>query len=178
MRDRESAPTKPAIFNGEKVLCSDDLYEIVEKLSGDTAHSLQRFTRYAPTQGQFVLVLPFKHKKGIYSYLLHRSWVPGWDEHPNLAALTWPHEGDPTVGAQIFMKEVTGIDFNQQSFIPLGVCAASRWSGDSFYLFGIDLTGISELALRSTEAWVDAEGVIQSLDAQGISALARLKLVP
>lgn len=162
----------------EKVIYNDELFEIIEKENGEASGGLQRYTRYAPTQGQFVLVLPFKHKKNRYSYLMRRSWIAGWDNHPDLCAIDCPFEGDPAIGAQRLLKEVLGIEFDSEAFVPLGATAASRWSGDIYYLFGIDLTGAAELTLAESEVWVEEESLVQGLDAQAVAAYARLKLVP
>ncbi len=162
----------------EREIYADELYAIIERASHENKNNHQRFTRYVPSKGNFVLVMPYKRIKGRYYYLMERNWVPGWDMHPDLCAISGPAIEEPSQAAQHLFKQVTKIEFNAQAFVPLGAASASRWSGDTFYLFGLDVTGIHETIQGENLSWLEEEDLMQTLDSQAIVAISRLKLVP
>lgn len=158
---------------------ADELFEILEIESQDHPTQVQkRFTRFLPSKGSFVLVLPYKRIKGHYYYLLERIWVPGWDKHPDLCGISGPAFEEADVSAQMLIKSTTGVEYNPQSFVPLGVAAGSKFSGDITFLFGLDVTSLHETIKGETLVWVEEEELVQILDVHAIVAYSRLKMVP
>lgn len=158
----------------EKILYEDQVYTL-KRITTETGE--QTFLTHQESEGQMVLVLPFRKTMGKFSYLINRELVSGWDQHPDICGITIPVKYQPEVSAVHRLKELTGVEFNQKKLIHIGVCAASKNSGDTYFLFGLDLThNEDDLTVGSLE-WVDEKTVAESLDSQLIAALTRLKYV-
>lgn len=165
----------------EKIIYQDEEFAIIEteltEHAGEIQARVRRFTRFLPTNSQFVLVLPFKKERGRMSYLGLRQIVPGWDQHPDLCGIVTPAFLEPDRSAIQVLKDYSGIEFNQQALVTLGVCNASKWSQDTYYLYAMDLTGYHGDLSQTQLVWVDENELSNSLDPQLITAMTRLKVV-
>jgi hypothetical protein len=157
----------------EKFLFQDEDFAIV---SVEEDHIKGKYVRYLPSEGKFSLVVPYKKTMGKFVYLVKRELIPGWDSHPDLCSISLPVKYQPEVSAIHALKELTGIEFNQKALIHLGVCAASKRADDTFYLFSLDLSHLED-DLKAPLVWVDEKTLVESLDAQLVTALARLKFI-
>ncbi|MCK8060607.1 MULTISPECIES: hypothetical protein [unclassified Fusibacter] len=156
----------------ENIIFQDEDFAIVEV----EEHKKGKYVRYLPSEGKFSVVVPFKKTMGKFVYLAKRELVLGWDNHPDLCSISLPVKYQPEVSAVHALKELTGVEFNQKALIHLGVCAASKRADDTFYLFSMDLSHF-EGELDDSLIWVDEKTLVEALDAQLVTAVARLKYI-
>jgi hypothetical protein len=158
----------------DKILYEDDQISVIER---NITSPYSRFTNSSKNNGQFALVLPYKKSKGKYQYLVLRELIAGWDEHPDLCAMTAPVTNTSTEAALDLLKKYLQIDYNLQSLIQVGVCSASKYSSDMYYLYGVDVSGYHGEPMHEDLLWISQEDLTESLDSQLITTMVRLSYI-
>ncbi len=153
----------------KKVLYQDEEYELIAYNEND------KVLHYLPSDGEFVLVLPYKKSFSKMEFLVKREMVAAWDNHPDYCSLSIPLKYQPEVSAAYVIKEECDVKVEQKHLHHLGVCAASKRADDTFYLYAIDCSQYSENFETDNTHWVDEETLLKSNDAQLITAWARFK---
>ncbi|MDH8677339.1 hypothetical protein QE109_04220 [Fusibacter bizertensis] len=126
------------------------------------------------------LLLPFRKKGNTMQFLVKNEYIAGWDAHPDVCGIL------NTVTNDLYEKEMldqlkleTDIIIDSDELIRLGVCAIKRNSDLVCYLYSADLSKRNETieAEMDNYLWISEDRLMQSIDAQLLSAYARLKFL-
>lgn len=124
------------------------------------------------------LVLPYKKKLTQYQFLLHRELIPAWDQDKDLCGImTTATLADIETAILAALKDNYGYFGELSELLSLGVCAGGRDSSEVYYLYAIDLTKAKTQSVDSDGIWVNEETLLESIDAQLCTALARARFL-
>lgn len=153
-----------------KINFTDDLFAIV---AFDESEKYGKFTRYIPSDGKFVMVLPYRKKRGEWEYLLAKENISAWDSNPDHAGLSLELKYQPEVSCAHLIKMCTGLEIKHKEFLHLGVVCGSKYSADMTYLFAIDLSEYPDFSPNGA-SWEPIQSLVGSVDALLLSAYTRL----
>lgn len=122
------------------------------------------YYREVRCKGKIVSVLPFKHlNNGSIEYLLRNEVTPCWGMEPQLSSFTGGVEkDDPREDAVRELYEEAGFTVEDTALIDLGTCRGPKCGDTVYYLYAIDVTGLtaekakgdgSELEAAATNVW-------------------------
>ncbi len=154
-----------------KISFKDDRIAIV---TYDSSEKYGKFTRYIPSDGKFVMVLPYRRNRGAWEYLLAKERISGWDSGLNHAGLSMPLKYKASVTASHILKKLVGLEVKQDEFKHLGVVCGSKYSADTTYLFSLNMTHYPDLNLPQECEWVSTDELLGSVDAVLLAAYTRL----
>lgn len=155
----------------EKISFKDDTIALI---TYDGSKKYGKFTRFIPSDGKFVVVLPYRKKRGTWEFLLVKEKIHAWSSNLDHAGLSLPLKYQASVTASHLMKTVIGLEIKQDDFMYLGVVCGSKYSADTTHLFALNMTNQNDLELPQNCEWVSEDILIGSVDAVLLSAYVRL----
>ncbi len=156
-----------------KIKYADDDFAVINYEEG---LKYGKFTRYIPSNGKFVLVLPYVVNKGEREYLVKKERIYAWDSHADHSGLTMPLKYQPEVTACHIVKIELGVDVKENDFMHLGMTFSSKYSEDSYYLFSIELNK-KDILLSDELVLVKRSDIVRGLDPILMMATARLEKI-
>ncbi len=154
-----------------KIKYSDDTFAVINY---EETSPYGKFTRYMPSEGKFVLLLPFLRIKNKNMYLGKKQRIYAWDSHADNSSLTMPLKYHPEVTACHIAKAELGLNVKESELIHLGMTFASKYSGDSHYLFALRLE--KKDVISDELLWLSYDEVVEGVDPLFMMAVNRLEM--
>ncbi len=155
-----------------KIKYSDDSFAVINY---EENSPYGKFTRYMPSEGKFVLVVPYTYHKGKYLYLGKKERIYAWDTHADNSALTMPLKYHPEVTACHIVKSELGISVKESELIHLGMTFTSKYSGDSYYIFSLKVNSKNDV-ISDELLWLNHDEVVKGVDPLFMMAVSKLEL--
>lgn len=161
-----------------KILYRDDIISVRETNKDDMKYI---YTHEEISDGNRIVILPFRKKLIGYEFLLRRELIPCWDSHSDICSISSKLINcNPEQTAIDEVKDEAGYEVNLLDLIPLGVVSASKSSDTTYYLYSVDLSAIdSEYAFDEPKEdisfWGIESDIMKSIDAQLIACYGKLK---
>jgi len=147
----------------------------------DTHKGAYGFAHYKPSEGSMALLLPYRKKVGSAHFLLRRELIPCWDTHTDICGIAIYGAAESVEGQLVeALKNEAGYTVKASELKSLGVCACDRITDTVCYLYTVDLSRHDAVEEKLTvdeniTFWGSAEEVLESLDSQLITCLAKLR---
>lgn len=161
-----------------KILYQDDIISVRETTKDDTKYI---YTHEEISDGNRIIILPFRKKLIGHEFLLRRELIPCWDSHSDICSISSKMISDnPEQTAVDKVKGDAGYSVEILDLIPLGIVSASKSSDTTYYLYSVDLSNIdSEYSfnepLEDISFWGTESDIMNSIDAQLIACYGKLK---
>lgn len=162
----------------EKILYKDEVISVRESLKENEKYI---YTHEEISGGKRIVILPFRKKFGGRQFLLRREYIPCWDSHTDVCAISSKvYENDPEQTALKEIQKATGYLVKTSELMGLGVVSASKSSDTTYYLYGLDLSkhDKEEEKLEIHEDmsfWGDEDDIMDSIDAQLVACFGKLR---
>lgn len=162
----------------DKILYKDEIISVRESVKNNEVYI---YTHEEISDGKRVVVLPFRKKRGGRQFLLRREFIPCWDSHTDVCAISSKvKNGNPEETIIEELLRDTGYSIKASELIRLGVVSASKSSDTTYYLYGLDLSkkDIEEEKLEVQEDlsfWGNDDDIMDSIDAQLVACHGKLR---
>lgn len=162
----------------DKILYKDDIISVRESVKENSKYI---YTHEEISNGNRIVVLPFRKKRGGRQFLLRREYIPCWDSHTDVCGISSKVIDDnPELTAIKEIEKDTGYIVKASELIQLGVVSASKSSDTTYYLYGLDLSKKDKenekLEIEEDISfWGDENDIMDSIDAQLVACFGKLR---
>lgn len=162
----------------DKILYQDEIVSVRESIKNNEKYT---YTHEEISHGKRVVILPFRKKMGGRQFLLRREFIPCWDSHTDVCAISSKvQDDDPEKTIIEQLLKSTGYEIKSSELIRLGVVSASKSSDTTYYLYGLDLSkhDKEEEKLEVKEDmsfWGTDDDIMDSIDAQLVACYGKLR---
>lgn len=116
----------------------------LKKMYGPTGEYV--FSHEERCNGKIVAILPYKNTEEGQMYLARSEFTPPWSSEINfMSSITGGVDAgeNPPEAACRELREETGYSVPVETLVPLGTCHGAKSSDTVYYLFAVDVTGLS-----------------------------------